>query len=429
MSSVAVVGGGAAGITSALKAAERGFSVTLFEALPRLGGRLGSFTDKRSGQSFDFGEHLIHAGYSNTLKLLEMMECEGSIEIQLKLNITFHYPRLGFYRFRLPHLPPPINFFTGLTAFKLLPLSDRLRLIARLRKLISGRNLVAATARDWLTGASPEEYRIFWKSVIISALNCLPEDVDIRMVRTAFEKGFLRKGGLGFFKQAQGEIFHTKALEALRKSGVTVRLKHQVKKLMIAGGKATHLLTDSGDSIQADKFILALPPQGLLKLLGDDIPALGLNKGALDFGFSDICNVHLVFERRIFEGDFGCLLESLPQWYFRRRWGNENRDGVAYSLTISAADKLIPPGTDVVKGCLADLKRCGADLKDNRLLYRKVILSRKATVILSPESSESRPGAETAVENLLLAGDWTDTGLPATIESAVMSGFRAGEMI
>ena len=429
MKKVAVVGGGIAGITAALSAAKLGRRVTLMEKRSRLGGRLGSFLDKRTGCQFDLGAHLIIGGYTNTLKLLKMIDIRDAVDIQRNLFIPFHHPEMGRSELRAAGLPSPFNFLAGIFNFRLLTMRERINLTKRLKKLASTNPLPPQTAQEWLHSASRNEYEWFWKPLIISALNCYPEDVDIRMLRVILVKGFMKRGGLGVFLQSEEEIFHNSALKALKRERVTVKLGQPVRGLKISKGRIQSLFMDSGESVQADNYIFALPPDALGKVFGSEIPAIGLNLDLSAFQYSNIVNVHLIFERRIFEEEFGCILDTLPQWFFHRRWSDVSDKGEVYSLVISAAERAIPPGCDIIKVCLNDLKRCGADLRGNRLLYHKIVNNKKATVKISPDIVNKRPGVMTDLANLYLAGDWVDTGLPPTIESAVLSGFRAGEAV
>ena len=426
MKRVIVAGGGAAGISAALSASHKGFDVTLVESLNRLGGRLGSFQDKKSGQKFDYGEHLILGGYTETLKLLKMMNCEDDVSIQPQLNIPFYHPQKDVHRFSLPDISPPFNFLTGIMKNRMLSFKERLKLIGQLRRLTAENFTHRITASEWLRDTPQNLLDSFWKPVIISVMNCLPEEADMQIVKTAFEKGFLQKGGLGFFMKPQSEIFDENARKSLESAGVSVRLGSQITKLIFRDNEVVSLELDGGENIDADYFILALPPKKVHEIIGDE-GILSLEN--IIYEYTDICNLHLVFEREIFGDDFGCLLKALPQWFFKRRWKAGDSKGIGYSLTISAADKLILPDIDIVETCLTDLRSCGAELDGNRLLYSKVVMSKEATIILTPEASGNRPGPSTNLKNLFIAGDWTDTGLPATIESAVMSGFKAAEML
>ena len=421
----AVIGGGAAGIAAALKAASLGHQVTLYEALPRLGGRLGSFTCHQTGRIFDFGEHLLLASCAQTLKLLELMNCRYTVRVQPKLEIPFHHPRKGFHLFRLNHLPKPYDFLWALGNFKYLPFPQRLKLITRLKRLIDADNLPAISAEKWLEGASPAEYRNFWLPLILSALNCLPGEADIGMLKTVFCEGFLKGGGLGFFTIPQNEIFHHRALKALETAGVELKIRESVSHIALKeDGVEIYRGTDVIDRF--DRTIVAVPPEKLPGLLGDQQVKLGIDVADIGRRYSAICNVHLVFAEPVFESDFGCLLESLPQWYFRKRWISPE---AAYSLVISAADAILPKGGDIIGECLRDLERCGGNMRNNKVHYAKMVLIKRATVKFPPAARNQRPKIETGDRRLLLAGDWVDTGLPPTIESAITSGFRAAEML
>jgi squalene-associated FAD-dependent desaturase len=418
---------------------EGGANVTLCEARSVLGGRLGSFRDPQTGLSFDYGTHLLTAGYKETLELLRLIEAEKEVEIQLTLCIPFYHPDKGKIELKLPEAPIPLNFLAGMSQYKLLNFRDKANLPLRMRKLIYEPQ--AISAKSWLKGTSIREYEYFWKPLIIATMNCLPEEADMRMVRIALIKGFLEKGGLGFFLAPQSEIFHHKALSALQKKGIKVRLRCPVKEVHLNGKTLESVSLKSGEKLKAEVYIFAVTPDKLLSLFGSKILALGLPLDLNSMEYSDICNVHFAFEKRLFEEDFGALLDSLPQWFFLKKWNNVTvgaglrpprhnpLTGFHYSLNISSADKLLEKKDDLVAHCLADLKRCGANFNDNRLLFQKVVWSHKATVKLTPQIAYTRPSFRTELKNVFLAGDWIDTGLPATIESAVQSGFEAGDAI
>jgi len=426
MKSVLVIGGGAAGIAAALKAADSGHKVVLAESLPRLGGRLGSFTDPDTGYTFDYGEHLLLKSYKNTLELLERLNCRKQVSFQRKFDIPFHHPEMGSFRFKTSFLEVPLSLVTALLGHKFLLFKDRMKLVKRLKKLIETPNLLPLTAGEFLADTSTEEMEFFWKPLILATMNCLPDDADIRLVRTIFREGFLQKGGLGFFEIPLSEIFDRRAASMMAETGIDIKLKTTIIKIMVDTDKIT-TFTSQGEEINSDCVIFTVPPDKMMRIIDNDPAKIGLNKIAAKFSYSDICNLHLLFERKIFETRLGCLLGTLPQWFFRNRYITEN--GVGYSLTISASDRFLNYDEDIQAICLNDLSELGADVEGNKVLFSKMVLSKKATIVLDPETNDWRIGTDTRYDNVLFAGDWTDTGLPATIESAVRSGFLAAERI
>ena len=426
MKRVVVVGGGAAGIAAAMKAAQKGHKVTLLEAKSKLGGRLGSYSDQRSGFSFDLGVHLITAGYSNTLKLLEMINASEAVEIQEGIRIPFYHPQQGKIVYKAHRIVPPFYFFNGILNFKLLSLSERLRLLKRLIILAKKEHIPAVTAGEWLKDAGKAEYEYFWKPLIVSAMNCLPEEADLNTLRTVLTKGFMQRGGLGFFKRLESEVFDTKVKTALERAGVEIRLKFPVNEVLREGVRIVSVVGKTGEEVKGEAFILALPPDSLIRILPDSAE---LKQQIRKFRYSTIINTHLVFAQPVFDEDFGCLLESLPQWFFRIRHDGDSAEGFSYSLVISAADRLALADCDILAKCLEDLGKCGGYIKGNKLLYSKIVKMRRATIIVNPDTAGNRPKANTEFENLYLAGDWINTVLPATIESAVLSGFKAGERV
>ncbi len=429
MAAVAVIGGGASGLAAALSAAQRGFKVTLIEAGARLGGRLTTYSDRRAGRIFDNCEHLITAGYFDTLKLLKMMDAEDTVEIQSSLEIPFYHSKLGRSVFRVPLINPALGFLAGVFNFKFLSFSERLALIRRLNKLKSPASLSPRNAGEWLAGASQAEYEYFWKPFIVSVMNCLPDEADISILRRALVEGFMNKGGLGFFREPLEEVFHKRTLAALKRAGVEVTLHCPVREILVAAGRAKAVRGNFSGEIAADSFIISIPPHSLSKISASGKALADIGFPKQEFEYSEIYCIHIVFERRIFPDDFGCLLDTLPQWFFQMKGGRKLGPGEAYNLVISAADKLIAQDSDLITQSLTDLRSIGADLDDNPALYQRIVRNRRATVKFTSERQDERPGAVTGLENVFLAGDWIDTGLPATIESAVRSGFSAGGLV
>jgi len=426
MKRVAVIGGGAAGIAAALTAARKGAEVALYEAKPRLGGRLSSFTDGKTGWTFNNGEHMITGGYTATLKLLDEMGAVEAVELQERLAILFYHPLKGRSVLKASGLPAPFNLWSAVDRFNLLSSKAKRRLKGQiLRLLLSGGGIKAAEFGRFIDWNS-DEGNFFWRPFVVSSLNIAPEAADWRVVRTALKEGFLLKGGLGFFKRPLSEVFHYKASEALRAAGIEIKLKSEVRRVEIRDDRAVSLTINDIETA-ADYYIFALPPEALRKVFSDKINMLGGDLWASSISYSPILGVHLAFSRRIFPDRFGCLLESLPQWFFEAGWNQKEGEGCGYSLVISAADKYLKAGMEVLSVCLEDLRRCGGIFCEGELIFSKVVRVNSATVRLTPDFCAVRPGMRTGLSNVLLAGDWTDTGLPATIESAVRSGVAAGE--
>jgi|GEM_PF-1567555 len=427
MKRVAVIGGGIAGIAAALTAARGGAEVALHEANLRLGGRLKSFTDSKTGWTFNIGEHLVTAGYTSTLELLDWLGAKDAVEIQDNLEIPFYVPQKGRHVFKASRRKAPYNLLSAIWNFDLLPFAAKIRLIIHSRRLLKEDNRDFIQKFRGAVDFENAEVKYFWTPFIISAMNALPAEADWMTAGKALQEGFLQPGGLGFFKRPLSEVFDTNASKAVLQAGIKVHLRPFIGTARWENNKLISLDEDIGRKILADYYIFALPPEALNKAFAGNTSVLGHSLSG--FSYSPICGVHLVFKHKIFPGRFGCLPDSLPQWFFEAGWNKMGAEGQGYSLVISAADKFISPETDVVSVCLQDLGRCGADFKESDLLFSKRIWSKMATVKLTPEFAARRPKMRTSLSNVFLAGDWIDTGLPATIESAVRSGMAAGKAV
>ena len=424
MPSLTVIGGGAAGITAALQAAACGWKVTLCEARSKLGGKLSSFTDKDTGLVFDYGEHILTQGYRDTLKLLQMIGADNSVVFQRKLDVSFYYPDLGHSKLRAGNLPIPFDSIASILNFKPLPFRRRLQFINNLRRLIRMKNDSQLSLSEFLRTVNPEEQKFFWDPFILSTMNCTTEDADIDLLRTVITDGFMAGGGLGFFKNHHLTIFHNLALKKLLDTGVDVRPNYKLRIIKHNGSRISSI-GDGNNSIASDRYIFALQPGILRKILEFN----NIDKNIFGVGspvkYASICNVHLVTKNKIFPDDFGCLLETLPQWFFSRIKTIGEEKLYHYNLVISAAEKFINRDDDIEGRCIEDLNKLGANLQVEEILFLKTIWDRKATVKLSRSFPAGRPGPSTELVNAFIAGDWTNTGLPATIESAVRSGFNA----
>jgi len=423
MPSITVVGGGAAGIAAAMKAGVCGWKVTLCEAQSTLGGRLGSFKDTKSGAVFDYGEHLLTGGYRDTLELLRMIGAENSVSFQKKLDIPYYHPARGRFKLKTGNLPRPLNFISAILNFRLLSLKQRFKLIARIIGLLSSAD-DTLSIEELLKNADTEEREYFWTPFILSTLNCLPGEADAGLLKTVIREGFLAGGGMGFFWENPRTVFHDRALEKLRETGVDVKLKCKINAVKCEGDRI--LSAGAGDdNLVSDKYIFALQPDVLANLLKNN----GIEAGKFGLGstteYAGICNVHFVVRNELFPDSFGCLVDSLPQWFFSRKINMYGRQMYHYNLVISAAEELISEEENIWERCLADLKKLGVDLSEEGVEFSRIIRDKKATVKLDASFPRGRAGPKTGLENCYIAGDWTNTGLPATIESAVRSGFAA----
>lgn len=427
MDDVVIIGGGAAGIAAAVKAVSHGLKATLIEARHHLGGRLFSFKDRYTGLELNNGEHLILAGYEKTLDLLKQIGEVDAVEIQPEIEIPFYLPDRTPVLFKSSTYFPIKGFPGALLSFSLLNFNQRLKLINRLRSLTAKVPKNCSTVGEWLKGAGKEEIDLLWKPLTLAAMNCDIDEADLGILRNALIEGFMKGGGLGFFKKTFREIFHNSAGFYLQSKKVKVITGGRINAVECSSNKIDAVYTANGGKFRGDYYIFTIPPEQLLKI--PSFPISGsLNAFLQRLEYSAIVNVYLGFHKQILPDDFGCLPGSYPQWFFRVRYLNADPNLTIYNLVISSADLRLSESGIIVK-CLLDLKKTGADFDEKDVVYSRVIAHPRATVKLTPDTEKLRRAIIIDCANLSLAGDWTNTGLPASIEGAVRSGYDAVDVI
>jgi squalene-associated FAD-dependent desaturase len=396
-----VVGGGLAGLTAALDLVDGGADVTLYEARPTLGGAVQTLP-KRDGDPSpppDNGQHIALGCFTEYLRFLDRVGEGGSVQrTRLALPVIAEDGRVSSIR------PTP----AALVAYGHLPLRDRLRIpltLARMRK---------AQARDGETfgatlrrlGASDESVDRFWDVFIRPALNLPADEVDAQAglftVRTAL-LGPRANADLVLPIRPLGAMHGDAAGRALEAAGASVCLGERVESL---------------DELDADVVVVATPPRESARLLEEPDPA---------YEDSPIVSVHLWFDRTILETPLAALLASDAHWVFDRGVLTGHRPARGQYLTVVSSgvpDLLERRGKELVDRIAGQLTD---RLGEAGLLWSRVSREPYATIALRP--GLVRPGTDTHRPDIVRAGTWTDTGWPATMESAVRSGHAAAARV
>jgi hydroxysqualene dehydroxylase len=422
---VIVVGAGCAGLACAVRLASRGSSVVLLEQRPRAGGRCWSFRDAESGEMIDNGQHLLVAGYRRTLAFLETVGTRRLLAIQKTPGLLFHHPERGFHRLELPPLRAPMHLFAGVARYGMLGPADRLRLLRGGMALRSSSSRAAGgTVSAWLeeAGQSAETRRCFWDPLTIAVMNETPDraaaEPFLRALRTAF---LASPGGAALAVPQTGlsELFVDPAIAWLHEHGVPPRCQADVAAPVINGGRVTGVRLRDGTTIDGSAVVLAVPWHAAAALLdGTGI----LDPVWRDAEASVIVSVHLWYPEDFLPAEPVGIIGRTAQWVFNRRAVLRERGrGGHGSVVISAARGIVElSNEEIIARVGGDLQAVfgGAPLPARALVIRE----KRATPSLTPALEPLRPPHRTSYGNLFLAGDWTATGLPATIEGAIQSG-------
>jgi len=431
-----VIGGGLSGLSAAVDLAASGSRILLLEGKPHLGGRAYSFVDHESGDVVDNGQHLLMGCYHETRRYLRLIGSEHKARLQKNLHIEFLHPQHGRAALRCPPLPAPLHILAGLAGLSTVSLSHRLRLLRvgldlRFRSEQGEEALRNLTVDEWLSslGQTSENKKYLWDIIAIGSLNDDPKDVSallfFRVLKAAF-LGSRDDSCLLVPRVGLSELLVDPARKFLERQGSVVRLNARVEKI-VSDGTTLSVIDGEGREESAACGILALPyhawsdVKGAVELAGIPERQLG------DFQSSPIITINLWLDRIVLNREFVALLNSDVHWVFNKSAlvGSQSK-GQYLSLVISGAREYVDLEREVLEAlALEELRRFLPAARNARIVSSLVIKEKRATFSPKPGIEASRPGTETATRNLLLAGDWTNTGLPATIEGSVLSGVRA----
>ncbi|WP_330172649.1 hydroxysqualene dehydroxylase HpnE [Streptomyces sp. NBC_01498] len=430
-----VVGGGIAGVTAALQLADDGVRVTLVEGRPRLGGLAFSFT--RGELTVDNGQHVYLRCCTAYRWFLDRIGGAALAPVQDRLDVPVldvgaGRPRVG--RLRRDTLPVPLHLAAGLATYPHLSLAEKVsvsRAALALRALDpADPALDGIDFATWLGrhGQSPRAVEALWDLVCVATLNVPAAQASMGLAAMVFKTGLLSERGaadIGWARVPLGELHDTLAREALDTAGVRTELRTRVTAVTRAGdGRwSVHL---PGGTVDADTVILAVPQRETHALLPDG--ALDDPDRLLDIGTSPILNVHVVYDRRVLRRPFFAALGTPVQWVFDRTDASGLTDGQYLALSQSAVtDEIDLPVADLRARYLPELKRLLPAARSAEVRDFFVTRERTATFAPTPGVGRLRPAARTRAPGLFLAGAWTATGWPATMEGAVRSGFGAAD--
>jgi zeta-carotene desaturase len=343
----------------------------------------------------------------------------------------------------------------GLLGFTAIPFKDRLKMLTVANKLINTSpekelELDRFTVEEWLTklGQSDISRKYFWDVITIGALNNYPKNVSALMLFRVLRAAFLgdsKNASLLIPKVGLSELFVNPAVQFIKTHGGEVRTDIGVESIILEGTNVRSVRTSEGEELQAKSFISAIPWYSFKeiqsashfksKLERDRKVILSDSPVRSGFKSSPIISIHLWLDREITDLDFAALLETRIQWLFNKsKLLNEKREGTVIrqylSLVISGAEEFVSLNKkQLVEIAMEDLRRVLPQARDVKVIHSLVIKEKRATFLPSPGLEALRPNARTKFDNLFLAGDWTATGYPATIEGAVMSGKKAAELI
>ncbi|CAL9366049.1 phytoene dehydrogenase [Streptomyces sp. DH-12] len=431
-----VVGGGLAGTTAALALADAGVRVTLLEGRPRLGGLAFSF--RRGDLTVDNGQHVYLRCCTAYRWFLDRIGGAALAPLQDRLDVPVvdvrrpEGRRLG--RLRRDPLPVPLHLGRSLATYPHLSLADRARAVRAALALkdldLDDPALDEEDFGSWLAahGQSPRAVEALWDLVGVATLNAVAGDSSLALAAMVFRTGLLSDPGaadIGWARVPLGELHDRLARRALDAAGVRTETRTRVTSVR-ADGAGGWTVEVPGETLRADAVVLAVPQREAHGLL--PAGALDEPERLLGIGTAPILDVHVVYDRTVLTRPFLAALGTPVQWVFDRTAASGLRHGQYLALSQSVAhDDIDAPVAALRERYLPELERLLPRTRDAEVLDFFVTRERTATFAPAPGVGRLRPGARTKAPGLYLAGAWTATGWPATMESAVRSGVGAAD--
>ena len=440
---IAVVGGGLAGLAAALDLAEQGRRAVLFERRPFAGGKAFSFTDPQHDVVLDNGQHITMRCCTAFDAFLRRIGLAGIVTYQRALQVRVLDPASGaggsIGSLGAP-VPAPLHLAWSVLNYRHLDALSRLR-IGRAVWAMRGidererRELDRRSFEEWLLehGQTRRVIERFWDLIILPTCNDRSAEVSAAQALQVCLTGFLRDAraaDIGLFRRGLGEVAAA-ALTRAQAAGAEARLGERVERIEVSEGRAAAVRTAGGERVAVGGVVLAAPPREALETLPAELRVREPFWRLAQFTASPIVNVHLKWSAPIMRRDFAAVLDPNVQFVFNRSrlhgWAGPEQ---WVSCSLSGAHEAVElPQEEIVSRARSGLRRTLRRARESELLAARVVKETEATFRPAPGILAHRVGARTPIANLALAGAWTDTGWPATMESAVRSGHAAAAIL
>ncbi len=431
---VVVLGAGLAGMAAAVEATIAGDRVTLREARAEAGGRAGSFIEVKTGERLDTGQHLLMGCYRETLRLLRSLGAERKLLWIDPLRIPFR-SRAGESVLAAWPLPSPWHLLGAFLGYREISWGDRLAAIRLIGSLILGQEpLPEETAERWLQRRkqSPGIVRTLWEPLCLAACNQELGRASAQMLAAVIRRALLggrKDSALAFCSGNLGDLLAKECERLLRYCGGSLVCRSPVRRLLFADDRLEAIEDASGERREVDQVVSALPWNSLRSLLPSESRLQAICRS---IGEEAILNLYLWTDRPLTRETVVGFLDSDLHWLFSREriLGRSSARGHAYAAVISAAQSWKELSREAVADrVMEELRKRLPEAAEARLLHSFLYRAQGGTPSLSPVECGLRPGPRSEWRNLWIAGDWTDTSLPATIEGAVQSGISAVRMM
>jgi squalene-associated FAD-dependent desaturase len=420
-----VVGGGFAGLSASVYLADENLKITLLEASPKLGGRAYSIYSKENECYYDNGQHIFMGCYDETIAFLKKINSYHKLDFQESLSISFVQKGGIVNKLSAPKSMYPLNLLFAIMNYKVLRLKDRLKIIDVFLDLICGYtdNIEKKTIKEWLDSKNQSEdiYKAFWDIIIKGAFNTIPEKASAELFSDMLKQIFFTDNFSSTIiipATNLSDLYVEDAANFISAGKGDIRIGERVTGLLADNNRIIKIETNKNFYEDFDFIVMAIPTTAVEKIIfqnshGPRIPKLN---------YSPILNVHFWLRENPFSEKFYGLIDSKIHWLFNH--------GNYISLTASSADDLVEYDNDKINNLfLSEIENFFPIFRREFVINSKIIKEKRATFIPDIVSNQTRKDIYVPFENFVFAGDWTNTGLPSTIESAVISGKMAANYV
>jgi len=421
-----IIGGGLAGLSSAVYLSKSGHDVELIETSPKLGGRTYSFLDKKTNTEIDNGQHIMMGSYENTLNFLKIIGADLFPEYQKNLSIEFIAKGGAKYSLNAKNFFYPFNLIKSIIGYKCLTNSEKFSVFRFFLKifLVSESELKNKNVYEWLKENNHSENLIknLWEIIGVGALNTKLNQASAILFNNLLQKMFFsgnKASTIVLPKIPLSKLFVQPCMDYFNKNGIQYSVSEKIEEMEFQDSRAVCVLSENRKITDFDHLILAIPSFAIPNIKANQQI---LNEKILSMETSSIITVHLWIKEKIFDEKFIGLLNSKLHWIF----ANEGH----YSIVISSADDILDrTPEEIFELVLKELDLYFPQFNAQSISSYKVIKEKRATLKCSIKNESIRSNIKSEYSNLHFVGDWTNTGLPGTIEGAILSAKRVSRQI
>jgi len=439
MKSVLIIGAGVAGYSAAYYLSKSGFKVTLAEAANNSGGRITALSDLKSGETIDNGQHVLMNAYHTFLEILSENNSQKLLHFQKSLKVDYFHSNQSKTSLNTGILPGKIGFALGFLMLGGISLNAKISIINLMNLIEKDRvDIQNLSCMDFLIKYNQSEKAIkyFWEPFILATMNCRPNIASAEILLNILKLAFVQNlSNSRLIIPATDLNSLLKPIEKyLSENNGEILYNCKIKKLIIQEKKCLGVETDKGNIITADYVISTVPAYQLLKIIPVEFNSYFqyLSK----FEYSPIVSCYLWLNEKLMDMQFIATLGTEIQWIFNRNKllnfspQIDNNPTYSYSITISSAENISNlKQYEILDVIIDDLSKIFTNFNKSSIKHHRIITEKFATFKATISIEGLRPNPETILKNFYLAGDWTNTKLPATIESAALSGKLAANEI